>query len=69
LIAGLTTAFGAGSVPVGDFNGDGKPDIAVGKGTASNLLVFPGMAMAPSGLPSPALSNRWRDLPGRWRLQ
>ena len=34
--------FGASSVAVGDFNGDGKPDIAVGNGTAGNILVFPG---------------------------
>src|SRR5207302_4132996 len=38
----LNTAFGAKSAAVGDMNGDGKPDIVVANGVASNLLVFLG---------------------------
>jgi hypothetical protein len=36
----LNTAFGAKSAAAGDMNGDGKPDLVVANGTASNLVVF-----------------------------
>ena len=36
----LTTGTGAEEVVVGDFNGDGKPDIAVANSTANNVSVF-----------------------------